>query len=160
MRQIAKTYGLDWSLRAATDLCQLIAGQPYLSHLAIDCIWRAETTLDNLLCDPLGGHIFLPYLQQQLRQVQQPPQLTEALAHLMANSDLAPASLSAVYQLQNMGVVVLTGDGPKLACNLFRCYFSKHLGSQPDEFSVPVGHERQRVRQYERVGDRNIVRVS
>lgn len=160
VRQLAKTYGLDWSLLAATDLCHLIAGQPYLSHLAIDRIWRAETTLHNLLCDPLGGHIFLPYLQQQLRQVQQQPQLTEAITHLIANHDLAPASLSAVYQLQNMGVVVLTGDGPKLACNLFRRYFSKNLSSHTDEPPAFVGVEQRQVERYGRVSDRDIVRVS
>lgn len=156
VRAIAKTYGLDWSAQAATDLCELIAGQPYLSHLVVDRIWRADATLAEVLSDPLGSHVFSHYLQHQLRQVQQQPQLTSVLSQLLTGGELMPTSLTAVYQLQNMGLVVLTDDGPQVACELFRQYFLKHLGSQPDDLRLST----QDKRRYEWQGDRDMVQAT
>ena len=140
VQKLATAYGLTWPIAAAAELCELVAGQPYLTHLAVDRLWRAETTLPELLADPFGespsspngsadkkAKIFLPYLQSQLRQVQQQPRLAEVVRSLLTHKMPPPASLTDVYQLQSMGLVALGSDEPILACDLFRRYFLAHF---------------------------------
>ena len=124
---LAAAYKLDLSSQSATELCRLVAGQPYLTHLAIDRIWRTKTKLSEVLADPLGSHLFSPYLQHQLDQVQQQPQLATVLEQVLANQSPPPTSLTSVYQLQSMGLIALQDEGPRLACDLFTRYFSTHL---------------------------------
>lgn len=140
VQALAAAYGLDWQLKDAAALCYLVQGQAYLTHLAIDCIWRTEVTLLQVLHQPLGSHVFLPYLQHRLRQVQQHPSLAKALSQLLAAQSLLTAPLTAIYQLQGMGLIVLADDGPAIACDLFSRYFSTHLNVQRvrSDFSMAV----------------------
>ena len=127
VQTFAIAYSLKWSLQEAAALCQLVQGHVYLTHLAIDCIWRSEATLSQVLRNPLGVHVFLPYLQHQLREVQYQPKLTKALSQLIAKQPVPPELLTSVYQLQSMGLLVLEDDGPRMACDLFERYFSEAL---------------------------------
>lgn len=138
VQAFAIAYGLDWSLQEAASLCQLVQGHVYLTHLAIDCIWRTEATLSQILRNPLGVHVFMPYLQHQLREVQYQPKLTKALSQLIARQSIPPELLTSVYQLQSMGLIVLEDDGPRMACDLFERYFSEALAVQPMHSDVPM----------------------
>ncbi len=125
VQTLANVYQMDWSLSAAAELCHLLSGQPYLTHLAIDQIWREEATLSEVLTDPLGCRIFSTYLQHQRYQVQQQPQIYTVLLQVLENNFSKQSSLSKMYQLQSMGLIVLDDNKPKLACKLFQHYFSQ-----------------------------------
>ena len=127
VQTLVAAYGLEQSVPEATALCQLVRGQVYLTHLAIDYVWRTAATLAEVLHNPLGVHVFLPYLQHQLREVQQQPELTQALSYLLAKQSVPPDLLTSVYQLQSMGLIVLDDDGPRIACDLFERYFPETL---------------------------------
>lgn len=128
VQALAAAYALEWPISAATELCQLIDGQPYLAHVAIDRIWRKETSLAEVLADPIGCHIFSPYLQHQLHQVQQQPQLASVLKQVLENQFSMPSSLKDIHQLQSMGLLVWEDNGPRLSCDLFTRYFSMQVG--------------------------------
>lgn len=128
VQALAASYEQAWSLAAATELCALIEGQPYLAHVAIDRIWRNETSLPEVLADPIGCDIFSPYLQHQLHQVQQQPQLATVLKQVLENQFSMPSSLKDIHQLQSMGLLVWENNGPRLACDLFTRYFSMQAG--------------------------------
>ncbi|MEO1399734.1 MAG: AAA-like domain-containing protein [Cyanobacteria bacterium J06635_1] len=132
VQTLATAYGLDWPPQSAQQLCQLVDGQPYLAHLAIYHIWRKETTLAKVLAEPLGCQIFSPYLQHQLRGVQQQPRLAKVLGQLLAHQSLPPSTLPDVYQLQGMGLIALKDDGPQMTCTLFKDYFLSHLPPQSE----------------------------
>jgi len=128
VQALAAAYELAWPAEAATELCALIEGQPYLAHVAVDRIWRNETSLPDMLADPIGCQIFSPYLQHQLHQVQQQPQLANVLKQVLENQFSMPSSLQDVHQLQSMGLLVWEDSGPRLACDLFTRYFSRQAG--------------------------------
>ena len=127
VQTLASAYGLSWSDSAAAALCELVAGQPYLIHLTVDRVWRTETDLSQILADPIGCHVFSPYLQHQLDRVQQQPQLATVLEQAIGQQPTSPAAATDIYQLQSMGLITLADEGPKLACDLFTHYFSNHF---------------------------------
>lgn len=129
---LSDAYGLSWSLASATELCRLVEGHPYLTHLAVDCIWRKDASLSELLSNPVECPIFSAYLQQQLYQVQQQPQLSIALSQVLTNQfSIPPTLLTDIHKLQSMGLIVLEDHSPRLACDLFTRYFSTALASEP-----------------------------
>lgn len=130
VQSLALAYGLNWSLDEAGALQQLLRGQPYLSHLAIDYLQRKTMTLSELLADPLGASTFSSYLQQLLQRLQSEPHLFQVLWHILNGERPHPAMLSATYQLQCMGLVTLVGECPQIACPLFQAYFENRLSAQ------------------------------
>ncbi|MEO0458383.1 MAG: AAA-like domain-containing protein [Cyanobacteria bacterium P01_A01_bin.114] len=136
VQTLANAYDLDWSLQSAKELCQLVDGQPYLVHQAVYHIWQKETTLVELLTEPLSCRVFSAYLRHQLRVVQQGPQLAKALEQILTQQSLPPAMLSSLYQLQGMGLIALKNDGPRVACDLFMRYFSAHFAPQSSSYAA------------------------
>lgn len=122
VQTLAHNYGLDWSLSEATALCDLVGGQPYLTHLVVHHSWSGEISLSQVLEQPLVCGIFSSYLQHQLHRLQQAPQLFKVFSQVLSNQ--ISNSLGALYQLQSMGLVRLAEHGPQPACNLFVNYFS------------------------------------
>ena len=127
VQALAIAYGLDWSTSSSEALCELVAGQPYLIHLAVDRVWRNKIELSQILDNPIGCHIFSSYLQHQLDKVKQQPQLATALKQTITQQSASPSAITDMYQLQSMGLIVLADEGPQLACDLFMHYFSTHF---------------------------------
>ncbi|MEO0757079.1 MAG: AAA-like domain-containing protein [Cyanobacteria bacterium J06648_16] len=131
VQSLALAYGLRWSLAEAGALCQLLGGQPYLSHLALDHFWRKAIALPELLANPLGSGIFASYLQLLLQRLQSEPHLCQVLQQILNGERPNPTMLSETYQLQSMGLVTLVGEGPQIACPLFQAYFGAQLLAKP-----------------------------
>lgn len=122
VQTLALSYELEWSLREATALCELVGGKPYLVHLVVHHSWSGETSITEVLDSPLVCGIFSSYLQQKLRRLQQTPSLFKVFSQVLSNQ--ISNSLTSLYQLQSMGLVMLADHKPQPACNLFANYFS------------------------------------
>lgn len=128
LQALASAYQLNWSLADVTALCQLLSGQPYLSHLVVYHVWKRDVTIADVLAQGAECPIFLSYLHRQQRQVQQTPTLGIALGQLFSQAtSFSPTVLADIYRLQSLGLVTLTDSGPKIACQLLQDYFSMAL---------------------------------
>lgn len=120
---LASNYSLECSLSEATDLRQLLGGQPYLIHLAIHHSWSGETSIPQLLEAPFACGIFSSYLQSQSRRLQQTPILSKVLSQALSHQTCDDAA--ALCQLQGMGLVMLENNQPQPACKLFFDYLNR-----------------------------------
>ncbi|MEO1592647.1 MAG: AAA-like domain-containing protein [Cyanobacteria bacterium J06632_22] len=129
VKTLASTYGLNWSLAEATELCQWVGGQPYLVHLTADYLWRKQMSLAAVLTQPYQACIFSSYLQHQLRDLQHSPDLMEVLSQIVAGQMPPPSQLASVYRLQGMGLIALRENRPQAMCPLYQQYFASQLAS-------------------------------
>jgi hypothetical protein len=108
----------------------LIAGQPFLTRRALDCVKRGVMDFATLLAHadrddgPFGDH-----LKRILVGVSQLPELLEALRSSRENPQLRDAE--GFHRLVSAGVMFQTSDN-KIAftCELYRRYLQTHLGNR------------------------------
>lgn len=140
-QQFAQYYGLNygpnWATGAQTSshelslLMQMVGGHPYLLEQAFSHLrGHAEVSLSQLLQDaPTDAGIYSNHLREHWMTLQQHPELANALKQVVKSTQPVPLEPMQVYQLQSMGLVIVSGAGVAPRCHLYRQYFRTHLGA-------------------------------
>jgi serine/threonine-protein kinase len=127
--ELAQRHALDASPDRLMPLEAMIGGHPYLVRVALYNLARQDMTLAELLetapteAGPYGDH-----LRRHLWNLEQCPDLMEAVKYMVAST--APVRLESVqaFQLHSMGLVNLEGNDVTPRCELYRQYFKDRLG--------------------------------
>ncbi|NJO41202.1 MAG: AAA family ATPase [Cyanobacteria bacterium CRU_2_1] len=129
-KAFAKQHGLD-DTEIVEPLVNLLGGHPYLleqafSHLKI----HPDLSLPKFLTTaPTDAGIYANHLRQSWLTLQQQPALYAALKTVMVANKPVQLEPIQAYQLQRMGLIMLSGNQAVPRCDLYRQYFQ----SRPQE---------------------------
>ncbi len=127
---LATRHGLNWGDGEVEELMGMVGGHPYLVRLALYHIAQGDFTLAQLLNKaPTDGGIYGEHLRRHLWNLQQHPELAEALQKVVSSD--RPVLLQAIlsFKLNGMGLINLQGNDITLRYpRLYRPYFSECLG--------------------------------
>jgi diguanylate cyclase (GGDEF)-like protein len=135
IKQLAQRYMIAWAetevghLRLAA-LQELTGGHPYLVHLALYHLCRAETSLERLLEDATTeSGIYGDHLRRLLATIQSDPNLEDAFKQIISSDAPMKLEPTSAYRLDGLGLVRLEGDRVVASCDLYRIYFKEKLFS-------------------------------
>ena len=128
-RELTIKHQIELSETDLTSLIDLIGGHPFLLQKTFTLL-KSDRNLnlkDILAKAATESGIFSHHLRKIWLDLQQHPELAFACSKLLVAEE--PISLDPIqaYQLQNIGLIKLTGNLAELRCNLYRHFFSKHL---------------------------------
>ncbi|MDJ0675672.1 MAG: AAA-like domain-containing protein [Calothrix sp. MO_167.B42] len=128
--QLGQQYGLSWSMDDVNQLMDMLGGHPHLlsktcSYMKINAGVNLSRVLANAATE---AGIYHSYLRHYWTIIQQNPELKQALITVVkAKGDVCLQPMEG-YKLHTMGLVKFTGNQVRIACNLYRHYFSYCLG--------------------------------
>jgi hypothetical protein len=128
VQDLARRHGLNWNATQVEQLMAMVGGHPFLVRLALYNIARQDMTLEALLGSaPTEAGLYGDHLRRHLWNLQQRPELVEAVKQVIAVT--SPVRLDPVqgFQLESMGIVHLQGNEVIPRCDLYRQYFSDRL---------------------------------
>src|ERR671933_108561 len=124
VQDLARRHGLNWNATQVEQLMAVVGGHPFLVRLALYNIARQDMTLEELLQEaPTEAGIYGDHLRRHLWNLQQRPELVEAVKQLVGASK--PVRLESVqgFQLESMGIGHLQGNEVIPRCDLYRRVF-------------------------------------
>ncbi|MBD2232505.1 AAA-like domain-containing protein [Phormidium tenue] len=126
---LAHRHGLADTAEHLVPLEEMIGGHPYLVRVALYNLARQDMTMADLLANaPTEAGPYGDHLRRHLWNLEQRPELVEAVKRIVASS--TPVRLESVqaFQLRSMGLVNLQGNDVTPRCELYRQYFKDRLG--------------------------------
>ncbi|MBW4494199.1 MAG: AAA-like domain-containing protein [Oscillatoria princeps RMCB-10] len=141
VKDLAHRQGLDWHDSQIEQLMNMVGGHPYLVRRAIYHLKLREMTLEQLLeTAATESGIYSEHLRGHWWNLQQHPELAEAmkkLAEAPAGVELEPLP---AYQLQSLGLVRWEGNRVRLRCDLYRQYFcgTAKKPVRQEEFKIEI----------------------
>jgi hypothetical protein len=130
VKAFATGYELEQQLgQNLIKLMELIGGHPYLLQQAFVNLKSQQVNLEQLFTlAPTEEGIFSDYLRQLLWHLQHNPQLEVGYKKVVSAN--APVRLDAevAFKLHSLGLLKLSGNDCVPSCDLYRHYFSEHLG--------------------------------
>lgn len=127
-------FAAQYQLTAATDLIeplmQMVGGHPFLLEQALAYLkGHPDVTLSQLLASaPTEAGIYGNHLREHWQNLQQHPDLAEALKRVVTQSTPVQLPPMAAYQLHSLGLIRLSGNEAEPRCQLYRQYFHLRLG--------------------------------
>uniref|UniRef100_A0A7C3VJW6 Serine/threonine protein kinase n=1 Tax=Planktothricoides sp. SpSt-374 TaxID=2282167 RepID=A0A7C3VJW6_9CYAN len=130
-QELARRHGLDGKNTPVPQLMEIVGGHPYLIRLAFYRLALGEVKLEDLLRDATtDAGIYNAHLRRHLATLQQQPKLAAALQQVISQSEPVKIDTMQGYKLDSMGLIKRLGDNSSPRCQLYRIYFSNHLGVQ------------------------------
>ncbi len=130
VQELAQRYGLNWNASQVEQLMNTVGGHPYLQRFALYHIARQDITLEELLqTAPTEAGLYSDHLRRHLWNLQQRPELAQAMLEVVATSNPVRLEAEVAFKLHSMGLVHLQGNNVKPRCDLYRRYFRERLGS-------------------------------
>lgn len=125
---LACRHGLQWHPVEVEKLMAMIGGHPYLLRVALYHLANQDITLKHLLQSATTeSGLYSNHLRRHLGQLEQQPQLVDALRTVVeATSPIRLYSME-VFKLYSLGLVRLNGNEVVPRCELYRQYFREHL---------------------------------
>ena len=120
---LAKSHGLNWSQKEVGKIINMSGGHPYLVRVALYHIARGDISLDRFLqTAPTEEGYYSKHLLKQLWNLEQQPQLKEAMKKVILSNK--PVRLDSVigFKLHSMGLVKQVGNDVEPRCDLYRLY--------------------------------------
>jgi hypothetical protein len=133
VQQLAQGYGLDWKNQVnqgnfAINLLELVGGHPYLVRLAIEALLNENITTEQLLKEAsTQGGIYGDHLRHYWNNLQQQPELINAIKKVVNSENGVNLEPSSAYKLESMGLVTILGDNVRPSCKLYAQYFQDNL---------------------------------
>ncbi|NEO78621.1 AAA-like domain-containing protein [Moorena sp. SIO4G3] len=131
VKRFAQGYGLNLSVDSVTKLMAMVGGHPDLLSQAFDYLKNhqvAEKTLDTLLANaPTEAGIYRTHLYSLLTNIQEHPQLLDAVKQLVSTPKPVRLDATITRKLESIGLVEHHGNDCSLRCNLYRQYFSDRI---------------------------------
>ncbi len=130
VQDLAQRYGLSWNGQQVKQLVTLVGGHPYLVRKALYHLRRQEMTFAQLIQEaPTEAGIFTDHLRRHLLNLQQYPDLAEALRQIVTKNKPTEFNSTLAFQLESMGLVCLQGNQATIRCDLYRHYFRDQIKS-------------------------------
>ncbi|MBD1867249.1 AAA-like domain-containing protein [Cyanobacteria bacterium FACHB-471] len=130
VRDLAWRYGLGWQAQQVDELMNLVGGHPYLIRKAFYHLRRQDLTLEHLRqTAPTEAGIYSDHLRRHLLNLQQYPQLAEALRQVVVKTKPVELDAELAFKLESMGLVKLHGNEATMRCDVYRQYFRDHLSN-------------------------------
>lgn len=131
VQYLAQQYGLSWDLTEVKRLMDMVGGHPYLVKQAISLLkTNKSVTLSQILeTAATESGIYGSYLRRYWNILQKDSELAEALKKVVTQTNKVYLESVQSYKLHSMGLVHLSGNEVKIACNLYRQYFSHCFGA-------------------------------
>ncbi len=124
LSSLPKSQGADFEI-----LFDLLAGHPYLWHLAFYWLLSGHVSLAQLVEQaPTDQGIYQEHLRHISLMLQKEPQLGEAVKQLITTGNSGGLPQSAITQLMDMGLLQSSGSHVKFACGLYRDYCDRYWG--------------------------------
>ncbi|MGK7942807.1 MAG: AAA-like domain-containing protein [Crocosphaera sp.] len=130
VQDLAKLYGLTWSLTEVEKLLSFIGGNPYLIRVAFYHIWHQHITLDELLISNphASSHVYNDHLQRQLWSVKnQNSGLIDSLEKVMCSPEPIELELIQSIKLKSLGLVHFKANCVVPSCRLYQQYFQQYF---------------------------------
>lgn len=128
-QELASKYQLQLDDSEIQSLVDLVGGHPYLLHQAFALLKSdRQLTMQELLAKATTeSGIYSSHLRENWLDLEQHPELAVTFKKLVSGD--RPLSLDPIqaYQLQNIGLIKLSGDRAVPRCNLYRQFFKEHL---------------------------------
>jgi hypothetical protein len=132
---LAHRHGLNWQEEQIQILMKIVGGHPYLVRVAMYHIVREHLTLENLAeTASTEAGIYGDHLRRHWWNLQQHPELLQALTRVVAVNELVELKSVLAFKLHSMGLVNLQGDRVTPRFDLYRQYFSRRLTSETVDF--------------------------
>ena len=132
IKELANCYGLNWDDKKGSEqaeqLLQLLGGHPYLVNLAFHYLLNNQLSWISLLnlTSPAIA-VYRNFLDNQLRMLEQQPELIQALTDVLAGNHRLGRTSLLLGQLQNLGLIRMQEQQAYLLCELYHRYFSDRL---------------------------------
>jgi hypothetical protein len=128
--KLAQGLQLDWSEEQATKLMELVGGHPYLiekaiTHLSKNKAIRLKTFLEEA-CTDQG--IYHAHFQRFWKVLEVERELANVWKEIVNASDPISIRQKVLFKLDSWGLIAKEGNGVKPRCQLYRLYFSNHIG--------------------------------
>lgn len=130
VHNLARDRGLKWELSDTEQLVDTVGGHPHLleqafSHLKMNQSLTLAKILENA---PTEAGIYRHHLRHYWNMISKHSELADALKKVVMAADKLSLEPMQAYKLYSMGLVHLSGNEAKIACNLYRQYFSYCFG--------------------------------
>lgn len=126
VENLARSHGLNWDQTEVEQLMALVGGHPYLVRLGMYKIARQEVTLNQLIQDPPTDEgIYGNHLRRHWDNLQQNPELAEAIKRIMTAQNPVKVERMQGHKLHSMGLIEWQGTHVVPSCDLYRQYFSR-----------------------------------
>jgi AAA-like domain/Trypsin-like peptidase domain len=127
VENLAQLHGLNWHQQQnenpITKIMNMLGGHPYLIRVALYHIAMGDISLDEFIkTAPTEEGYYSKHLLRQLWNLEQQPQLKEAMKKVILSNK--PVRLDSVtsFKLYSMGLVKQVGNDVEPRCNLYRLY--------------------------------------
>jgi len=125
---LAQRYDLASSASLVERLITLVGGHPYLVRKALYHLRRQDLSLSELTeTASTEGGIYGDHLRRHLLNLQDYPQLADALRQVVQKSRSVDIDAESAFKLESMGLVTLSGNEATPRCDVYRQYFRDHL---------------------------------
>ena len=132
VEKLAFLHDLDWSNEQLKQLMRLVGGHPYLIRLALYHLNKNKITLEELLSNAAKEFgIFGDYLRGILLELEDYPELLEALKAVISSEVPIRLDSKQGFKLNSLGLVKLSGNRVALSCDLYHQFFQRKLMSSP-----------------------------
>lgn len=125
---LVQRYELASSASLVEQLITLVGGHPYLVRKALYHL-RRQDLAPNQLTETASteGGIYSDHLRRHLLNLQDYPQLADALRQVVQKSRPVEIDAQSAFKLESMGLVTLEGNQAMPRCDVYRQYFRDHL---------------------------------
>ncbi|MEL7357910.1 MAG: AAA-like domain-containing protein [Cyanobacteria bacterium J06555_13] len=126
--QLASRYGIVICDSAEMQsLLALVGGHPYLLSVAFYQLRQQNLSIPQLIASAssLSGP-FSHHLQACSDTLQQQPALVDVIKQVMASSEPVALEATQAHQLVSLGLIALEGDHCRMACELYRSFFTRY----------------------------------
>ena len=124
VQELARRYGLTWSLAEVEQLMALVGGHPYLVRLAMYHIASGDLNLSQLLAKAsIETGIYHDHLRRLMWNLEQHLDLMEAMRDVVSEEKSVRLPSELGFKLNSMGLIKFAGNDCLPRCNLYRQYF-------------------------------------
>ncbi|QIR40782.1 CHAT domain-containing protein [Tolypothrix sp. PCC 7910] len=130
IEEMVKEHELDRHLgeQGLNQLMGLLGGHPYLLQETLSNLKNQEITLEEILTlAPTEQGIFSHHLREQLKCLQDDPQLAEAYKRVVTANEPVQLNPEITFKMHSLGLVNIVRNDCVPSCDLYRKYFSVHL---------------------------------
>ncbi|HIK19227.1 MAG TPA: AAA-like domain-containing protein [Leptolyngbyaceae cyanobacterium M33_DOE_097] len=128
VQELVQRYGLHSSDMYADYLIDFLAGNPYLTQLALFALSQCHITLEQLESQAIAPNgIFSSHLRRLLGNLHDFPELLDAMQQVIKSPNGANLSPIEGFKLQGMGLIRFQEHQAIASCRLYQDYFSHTL---------------------------------
>lgn len=126
VQDLAQRYEVFAVEECATQLLELLGGNPYLTQTALHYISTQSISLDQLAEMAIAPDgVFSAHLRQQYNYIQPYPDLMKALKQVTTAIEPIPLNPVQAFRLQSLGLVHLFNLEATVSCKLYHQFFEQ-----------------------------------